>query len=83
MIAALLSAIFSNLAGPLSLWLLKRWIENEGIKADQLKSYYAFLEEIDKQTKIDVTLYVAASDARQATIDRIKKAREQSGNTGS
>ena len=62
--------------GPLFLWGLKRWMDSMNLKEEQKKSYYAFLESIDKHTKIDVTNYVAAGNARQATIDRIKARRK-------
>lgn len=70
-IAAILGVI-----GPVILWGLKKWIETLNLKDAQLKNYYAFLEDIDKHTKIDVTNYIAAGTARQATIDRIKAMRE-------
>lgn len=65
-----------KMLGPLVLWGLKRFVEAMNLKEAQKKNYYAFLEDMDKHTKTDATNYIAAGDARQATIDRIRAARK-------
>lgn len=65
----------ANILGPLALYLVKTWVESMQLKKDQLKNYYAFLEDIDQHTKIDVANYVAAGDAREETIKRIREKR--------
>ncbi len=73
-----MTAIFSIL-GPVVLWGLKQWIKSQALSEEQKKNYYAFLEDVDKHTKIDVTNYIAAGNAREETIRRINDRRKQLG----
>lgn len=70
MIAAIL-----NIFGSIIMWGLNQYIKIANLKEEQLKNYYAFLEDIDNHTEIDAKQYKEAADARQATKDRIRKRR--------
>jgi len=74
-----MSVSIMKLLVPLALWFVKKWIESMGLRGKQLKNYYAFLESIDRHTEIDLVNYVAASNARDATIKRIEERRKQLG----
>lgn len=60
-----------NMFGPIVLWGLKKYVEYVNMTEEQKRNYYEFLADLDKNTKIDVTTYMAAGNAREATIKRI------------
>ena len=68
-----------GILGPIILWGLKKFIEASNMKEQQKKNYYAFLKDVDQHTKVDVTNYIAAGDAREETIARIKVKRLELG----
>lgn len=68
-----------GILGPVILWFLKQWVQSMALTEQQRKNYYAFLEDVDKHTKVDVANYVAAGNARQATIDKIIAQRKELG----
>lgn len=70
-----MTATLLNIFGSLIMWSLRKWIDAQNLKEEQLKSYYEFLEVVDKNTEVDAAQYIAASDARNATKDRIRKRR--------
>ncbi len=74
-IVAFLAKVIGPLLGPLTLYLLKVWIEKKGASNELLKAYYAFMEALSKHAGVNVDNYLAASDARAATLERIKAER--------
>ena len=69
----------AGIVGPIILFAPKKFIESMALSEAQKKNYYAFLKDVDQHTKVDVTNYIAAGEARQTTIDMIKARRAELG----
>ncbi len=62
-----------GLATPIILWLIKTFISGEAKKAEYIKSYYKFLEDVDKIGEKKVQNHLSAKDALEAEQQKLEK----------
>ena len=65
-----------KIAGPIIAWLFKSYV-NKTVKNEAKRANFnEWMASIDTEVDLDVANYLAATEARQATLDRIRKRRE-------
>lgn len=62
-----------SMIGQLGLWLLSQWIRQQKKEEDMVKSYYNFLDAVDKSGSLKVANHLAAARAEQEEIERLLK----------
>lgn len=70
--SGLIGSVFSFFA-PLLLRMVDIWVRNSQKQEDIKKSYYAFLDAVDKSGAAKVANHISAVRAKDAEVDRLLK----------
>ena len=62
-----------QMLGPIILWFLQKWVENQKAEESMLKSYYNFLDHVDKAGQVKVANHLSATKALRAEQERLRK----------
>ena len=61
--------------GPLALKLIDYWFKKQEVNEDMKKSYYNFLEQLDRKGMIKISNFMGAEKSRQELKEKIRRER--------
>lgn len=81
----IISSILTSL-GPLIVWLAEKFIANQQKREEFIKSYYSFLDKVDKSVQSKVANSIALREARrrkqQELLEKKKQQKENQNEQG-